>query len=209
MILEIEKERILQNLIRQLNSFFDISSFEKKSLIGLHDSVLMRCENCFIHNENKYYKKEGDVYFNPFHSAQYTIYLYYFSNSIFKNENNRILSDKIYYLNKIMNACDLYYEIALPDIFMLDHPVGSVMGRATYGKYFSFGQNCSVGNNNGIFPIIGDYVKMSANSMILGNSYIGDNVTIAAGVCVKDQDVPENSLVFGYSPNLIIKHKKV
>lgn len=108
-----------------------------------------------------------------------------------------------------MNACDLYYEIALPDIFMLDHPVGSVMGRATYGNYFSFGQNCSVGNNKGIFPAIGEYVKMSANSMILGNSNIGDNVTIAAGACVKDQDIPQNSLVFGSSPNLIIKPKKV
>lgn len=37
-----------------------------------------------------------------------------------------------------MNGCDLYHEVNLPHYFTLDHPVGSVMGRAEYGEGFQF-----------------------------------------------------------------------
>ena len=37
---------------------------------------------------------------------------------------------------------------------------------------------------------------------------IGNNVDIGAGAIVKNQDVPNDSIVFGESPNLIIKTKK-
>ena len=107
-----------------------------------------------------------------------------------------------------MNGCDMFYEVKLPEFFKLDHPVGSVLGRAQYGEGFTFGQNCSVGNNNGIYPVIGKNVKVCASGSIIGNSHIADNVIIGAYCCVKDQDVPANSIVFGQSPNLIIKEKK-
>lgn len=209
MKLEIEKESILNGINRQLSSFFSISDEEISVMQFLIEDVLSRCERCFSKSTNKYFFKDSEVYFNPFHSAQYTIFLYYFSNSIFKEGKKfSLLSDKIYYLNKIMNGCDLFYEVKLPDFFTLDHPVGSVMGRADYGNYFAFGQNCTVGNNRGIFPIIGEHVSMSANSMILGNCKIGNHVILGAGTCVKDQDVPANSIVFGSSPKLIIKPLK-
>ena len=108
----------------------------------------------------------------------------------------------------MLNGCDLFYEVELPDFFILDHPVGSVMARAQYGEGFLFRHNCTVGNNHGIYPIIGKNVELCANASILGNCHIGDNVTIGAYACVKDQDVPDNSIVFGQSPNLIIKTKK-
>ncbi len=38
-------------------------------------------------------------------------------------------------------------------------------------------------------------------------SNIGDNVFISAGAFVKDQDIPNNTIVFGKSPNLILKQK--
>ncbi len=50
--------------------------------------------------------------------------------------------------------------------------------------------------------------RMCMNSAIIGDCHIGDNVTIGAGALVKDEDIPSNSLVFGQSPNLIIKKKK-
>jgi serine O-acetyltransferase len=123
-------------------------------------------------------------------------------------KSNYLLADKLYYLNKILNSCDLYHQVNLPDIFFLDHPVGSVMGRALYGDYFSFCQNCTVGNNRGIYPVIENHVSMCANSMIIGNCHIGDNVILGAGTMIKDENIPANSLVFGQSPNLIIKPRK-
>lgn len=106
-----------------------------------------------------------------------------------------------------MNGLDLFYQVELPEYFTLDHPVGSVIGRGKYSNGFSFGQNCTVGNNK-IYPILGKKFRMCANSTILGNCKVGDNVTLGAGTLVKDQDIPSNSLVFGHSPNLIIKQKK-
>ena len=158
-------------------------------------------------NPNKYYSRDNETYFNVFHSGQYCIYLYYLSNEVWKLGNS-LLADKIYYLNKIMNGLDMFYEVELPDYFSLDHPVGSVIGRAHYSNGFSFSQNCTVGNNKGIYPVLGENFRMCANSMIIGNCHVGDNVTLGAGTLVKDQDIPSNSLVFGQSPNLVIKHKK-
>ncbi len=207
---EITKEDIINGMIQQLKSFFAVADDEINIINSLGEDVMKRCKVCFSESRNKYYSKEGEVYFNPYHSGQYTIFLYYFSNTIFKkNKNYARLADKVYYLNKIMNSCDLFYEIELPEIFMLDHPVGTVMGRATFGNHFTFGQNCTVGNNKGIFPVIGQNVSMTANSMIIGNSNIGNNVIIGAGACVKDQDIPANSIVFGNSPNLILKKRNL
>ena len=209
MIFEISKEDIIKGMIRQLTSFFAISPIEINFINTISEAVFIRCELCFSKNENKYYSKKGEAYFNPYHSGQYTVFLYYFSNSVFKVDNfNSKLADKIYYLNKIMNSCDLFYEIELPEIFMLDQPVGAVLGRAKYGNFFKFTQNCTVGNNNNIFPTIGENVSMAANSMVFGNSKIGDNTIIGPGAIVKDEDIPTDSVVFGHSPNLIIKKRK-
>lgn len=53
----------------------------------------------------------------------------------------KILADKIYYLNKIMHACDLYYEVCLPNVFKLNYTVGSVVGCSIYGNGFELGQS--------------------------------------------------------------------
>jgi serine O-acetyltransferase len=209
MIFEIPKDAILKVLIGQISSFFSITAAELNTINELSDEVFERCDICFSKNENKYYSRNGETYFNPFHSGQYTVFLYYFSNTIFKKTKDQIiLADKVYYLNKVMNSCDLFYEIELPEYFSLDQPVGTVLGRAKYGNFFKFTQNCTVGNNKNIFPTIGNNVTMTANSMVFGGSKIGDNVIIGVGTVVKDEDVPDNSVVFGQSPNLIIKKRK-
>lgn len=201
-------------LLRQLSSFYPLREEEKQTIDTWWEPVLEKMEYSFSHNRNKYYWKEingvREVWFDALHSCQWLMFLYRLGNTIFYNhegdkEAKRILCDKIYGLSKTMSGADLYYEIQLPEIFTCDHPVGSAMGRAVYGDHFSFTQGCTVGNNRGIFPHIGEYVSMKSNSKILGNSRIGDHVIISANSYVKDQDVPSNSIVFGSSPNLIFK----
>jgi serine O-acetyltransferase len=132
--------------------------------------------------------------------------LYFLSNSIFSNTPNaRTLADRVYFLNKALNCLDLFYEVKMPGIFFVEHPVGSVMGRASYGDYFMFMQNCTVGHNKGIHPVIGRNVCMMAGSKILGKCTIGDNVIVSANACVKDENIPSCSLVFGTSPDLVLK----
>ncbi len=207
MITSVSQSEILSILIHQLESFFPINEEEKACITGLIERVMVRLEHCFIFNPNKYYHRNNETFFNPFHAGQYTVFLYFYSREIFLNGNS-LLADKIYFLNKIMSSCDLFYEVELPEFFMLDHPQGTVMGRAKYSNGLSFSQYSTVGNNNGIYPVIGENCRMCMNSAIIGNCNIGDNVTIGAGALVKDEDIPSNSLVFRQSPNLIIKKKK-
>lgn len=118
------------------------------------------------------------------------------------------MCDKIYALNRTLSSADLYYEVELPDFFTFDHPLGAVMGRAEYSDYFEFSQGCTVGNNNGVYPRFGERVFMMSDSKVIGDCEIGSNVIIGANACVKDQDIPSNVLIFGESPNLVIKENR-
>lgn len=211
MKIEVSEQELLAVVVKQIGNLFIINESEIEALRKELPSVLGLLEENFIHSNNKYYFRDGEAYFSPFHSGQYCIFLYYLARRIAHPEEglgDKMLADKLYYLNKALNSVDLFYEINLPAHFGVEHPLGSVMGRATYGDEFFFYQGCTVGGNHHVYPVIGDNVKMCANSTILGNSHIGNNVTLGAGALVKDQDVPENSNVFGQSPNLIIKQKK-
>ena len=197
-------------LIRhQIHNLFLLEPIEEEVLTNLLPEALHKTEKCFSQSTNKYYKKDGEVFFSIYHSGQYCIFLYFLARQVFlENTEHRSLADKIYYLNKALNGLDLYYEIEMPDVFHLDHPLGSVMGRANYGSNFTFAQLCTVGNNKGIFPKIGKNVQMLSGSKILGNCIIGDDVIISANTYIKDTNIPANSLVFGDSPNLVIKQRK-
>ena len=214
MQLLISRSQILDNLCRQIDSFFSCQKNEQSVLEAYLDKALERVERCFQGVDNKYLKNEsGKVRFNPFHSIQYMTFLYYFANELYRNGMPSTLCDKLYYLNKTMNGLDIFYAIKLPEVWSAEHPVGSVLGRAKYGDGFFFYQGCTVGGNKGKdgilhYPVIGNNVRMYANSSFIGKCNIGDNVILGAGTLVKDTDIPSNSIVFGQSPNLIIKENK-
>jgi serine O-acetyltransferase len=193
----------------------DIADFTnqqlKNLLISNHDVTpyvkdsLDRTLSCFEPNNNKYYARNRNI--SVFHSGQYSIYLYYLANTIYKKSGDTELASKIYYLNKILHSVDWFYAIELPSYWGVEHPVGSVLGRAKYDDGLFIYQGCTVGGNKKRYPSLGRNVIMYSNSTILGNCNVGDNVIIATGTTVKDQDIPNNSIVFGESPNLVIKEK--
>lgn len=204
---DISKDRLVLNLVKRLSNFFEITEEDEQILNSKLDRVLSRLEKCIEGVDNKYFKREGKAFFSHVHSGQYLIFLYYFSNELVQVKPD--LMDKIYYLNKILHSVDIYGAIALPEIFFFEHPLGLVLGRAKYGNNFFAMQGCTIGGNKGCYPILGDNLKMYSNSKILGNSIIGNNVVVAANTYIKDQTIPENSIVFGSSPNLIIKENKI
>lgn len=118
---------------------------------------------------------------------------------------NNELSDKIYGLSKIISSADIFYGVKLPSIWFFDHPQGSVIGRADYSNFFSFSQGCTVGNNKGIYPQFDEHVSMFSDSKVLGNCKVGHHVIFSANSYVIDQDIPPLSIVYGVSPNIIIK----
>lgn len=213
MIFEIPKEEILMLTIKQVDNMFFLTDQDRLLIENQFNEAIERCQCCFKLNPNKYYNRGGEVYFNPFHSVQYMTYLYFLANSIYKSIGGNTTCDKLYYLNKSLNSIDLFYAVELPDFFMAEHPVGTVIGgKGQIGDGFLFYQGCTLGGfheSNGAisYPNLGNNVKMFAGSGIIGRSQIGNNVNIGAGTFIKNQDIPDNVNVFGQSPNLIIKLK--
>ncbi|MBD5552232.1 MAG: transferase [Lachnospiraceae bacterium] len=209
------RDNLENNLFSQLSSYW--GKYDTALIREGVDATLDRLDTifqCLNKRTNKYiWKQAYEPEFSPYNSVQYSIFLYLLSNSIYNRGGMTREADIIYYLNKIMHSCDWYYPIELPAVFYAEHPVGSVMGRAKYGDRFFFYQGCTVGgqrNKQGTinYPEIGNNVLMYAHSSIIGNAKIGNNVIISAGCMVKNDVVPDNALVFGSSPNLIIKIKE-
>lgn len=107
-----------------------------------------------------------------------------------------------------MNGCDIFYDVELPAHFTPSHQIGTVLGRALFGDGLYFLHNCTVGENHGKWPVIGKNCYLCAGSSVIGDCHIGDNVIVGAGCIVKNEDVPSDTMVFGQSPNLIIKNRK-
>ena len=162
-------------IFRQLESFFPPLNEEEKGLIvDCLKVVIPQCEYNFSHSENKYFSTEKNGHritrFDAFHSVQWMTLLYYLSHELYLRKSN--LCDKVYYLNKIMHSVDLFYAIELPQIWSAEHPLGTVMGRASYSNGFFFYQGCTVGGTKGkegriYYPVIEENVRMYSNSSIL------------------------------------------
>ena len=202
-------ENIAAQLKKQLNSFFicdDFSRIEEKL-----DEAYERCMIALSASVNKYLNPDGVPQFSLQHSGCWSVFLYYLSNSL-KNNGRIEDADKIYYLNKILHSIDWYCGIELPKHFMVEHPMGSVLGRAVYGDYLFVYQGVTVGGNISLndgelfYPVLGEYVTFFSNAKILGNAHVGNYVIFGANSCIINEDIPDHSIVFGQSPNLVIKH---
>jgi len=204
---------VVEQVIFHLKQFFGLSE-EEEALVRLAEKATVNtCLALFAVIDQPRYRNiriMEDIH--PLHSGQYTMFLYYLSRDVLcmNAPCSESIADKLYYINKSLNGVDLFHQIDLPKIMFMEHPLGSVMGRASYSNGFVFQQGCTVGGNvqaDGrlAYPVLGKNVRMFANSLIIGNSHIGENVYIAAQSLVKDEDVPANSIVFGQSPKLIIK----
>ncbi len=162
--------------------------------------------------KTQYYNKTGEVCFYLQHTVQQAVFLYYLSHDLYENDMEELAS-YVYYLNKILHSVEWFYAIDLPDVFFAEHPMSSVLGRAEYSNRFFVYQGTTVGGNRQgdkiFYPKIGENVIMYANSTILGNSKIGKNVIVSAGTYIKDENIPDNCLVFGQSPNIVIKKRSI
>jgi serine O-acetyltransferase len=191
----------MELLEKQLNSFF--IDVDMVKIGGGIEEAYRRCMVAISSTNDKYLKLDGAAEFKSEHSGCWSIFLYYLSNSLTNFAKKE--AEQIYYLNKILHSVDWYCEIELPDHFMVEHPLGSILGRAHYGDYLFIFQGVTIGGNNQAYPTIGTKVCFYSDAKVVGNSHIGDNVVFGANTYVKDEDIPSNSIVFGSSPNLIIK----
>ena len=208
LLLAMDEDGLFALVSRQLNALlcFDSES-EADDLYEGVKLALEKMEYLIPKCKNKYYFRDGKPYFNPFHAGQNTIFIYFLSRIVYAKLSNERLADRIFYLNRVINCINIFYTTELPDIFYLDHAIGTVIGKAVFSNYFQFRQNVTVGNNHGKYPRFGRNVHLWSGASVIGECIIGDNVIVSANTYIKDQDVPSNCLVFGNSPNLIFKQK--
>lgn len=106
-------------------------------------------------------------------------------------------AERIYRSLRAAHSIELFYEVDLPEHLMFVHPVGTVLGRATYGDHLVIYQNVGVGSDlNNNRPMLGRGVVLFPGAKVLGNTRIGDNVFVTANTVVQDVVVPDNCVVF-------------
>lgn len=167
---------------------------------GLRDSArlaLLRLEHCFSKIENKYFFDGKHVVFDHLHGDQYAMWLYMLSNQLLRDRTPPHWRKKLFLLNKSLHGCDIYFEVEMPAVFLLVHPLGTVLGRAEYADYFIAYQRCTIGSNYDAYPRLGRHVTLRPGSSVLGRCLLGDNVTLAAESLLLDRDLPENTTYIG------------
>lgn len=191
---------------KQLNNFFpDNNPVSELELLKAIEISEERIFYCFQNIRKKYFHDQGITHFNHLISDQYCMFLYMLANYYYRETKEELLATKLYYLNKALHSVDIFYTSHLPDIFLLIHPVGTIIGRADFSDYFIAYQGCTVGClNEGIFPTFKGETIMYANSQVLGKCIIEKNVCFAANSSVINKNIKENSVVLGQSPQLKI-----
>lgn len=194
---------------RQLTTFFPDADVSPHALMPYLDAALERVDHCFKHIRRKYYSDASGSQFDHLNTDQYAAFLYFLANTIFRNEGDPTICKKLFGLNKALHAVDVYYEVALPDIFGWQHPVGTVLGRATYADYAFFYQRCTVGGNLALeYPSLGRGVVLYGDTAVIGRASLGNNAWISVGTKVKDETIAPDTVVFGSSPSLTRKPAK-
>jgi len=169
------------------------------------DASLERTRIAFSNIHRKYYNDNGRVEFSHLNSDHMSAFLYLLGNTIYRAGGDIAVATKLFYLNKVMNGLDLYFSVSLPETFLLVHPVGSVIGNATYGDYLTIYQGCTVGADKGVYPTFGEGTILYSGVSVLGHTTVGDNVVFAANSFVINSEVPGNSVVTGQYPNHEVK----
>lgn len=73
---------------------------------------------------------------------QYSVFLYYYANCIWKLDGNMRFADKLILLNRTLSGMWCSYKNNLPDIFIFMHSVGTVLGNANYSDYLILLHKC-------------------------------------------------------------------
>ncbi len=172
------------------------------AIAPLLERALQRVEYCFDRIHRKYYRDGDEILFDHLNTDHFASCLYFLGNTVLRETQDTELPTRLFYLNKVMHGLDLFYSVAMPDIFFLVHPVGTVIGNAHYGDYLVVYQNVTVGADEaGIYPSFGTGTVLYAKSTVIGACNLGNDVVLGANTFILNTDVPAGSLVVGNYPS--------
>ncbi len=181
----------------QLNHIFpDGDIVNLGSELFLVEAALIRLDRCFREVSLKHYFDGQSTIFNHLFSDHYVMYLWYLSNEMFLAKGKCNIANKLYYLNKTLHGLDCMYDTLMPEIFLLFHSSGTMLGKASYGDYFIALQGCTVGSQKGKYPVFGKGVSLTANSSVIGDCNIGNRCTISTRTTIFQKNLAEDETAF-------------
>lgn len=193
-------------LARQLSTFFpdrEVAAVELRAAVA---GALERVEHCFSRVRRRGYWADGRATFDHLYTDQYAAFLWFVGNTLHKTGGDRRLATKTYALNKALHGLDVYFEVAMPEVFCFQHPVGTVIGRATLSNYLFVYQNVNIGGSIDLeYPVLGEGVVLFNGAAVTGATTLGENVWVGPQAQVKAGEVPSSSLVFGAGPGMVVK----
>jgi serine O-acetyltransferase len=134
--------------------------------------------------------------FEHLNSGHYATFLYYLSHALWKDSENNVEATRVFLLNKALNGIDLFYEVEMPDVFLIGHTVGMVFAKASYGNSCVFHQGCTVGRNQEARPTLESGVILYPHASVIGACHLRENTVVSPGVQLVNTDTPGNCLVF-------------
>ncbi|MEG0617049.1 MAG: DapH/DapD/GlmU-related protein [Oscillospiraceae bacterium] len=187
--------------------FPDNSSSKSDILDTAFDLALQKTEYCFSHIAYPSYCENNVVKFNHLHQDQYCQFLYILSRTLWEQNANSMLCDKLLYLNKALHSILITYKVQLPDIFLLLHPVGTVLGNAIYNDFLVVMQNVTIEQSDKLCTL-GKGVLLGAGSKILNGTVIGDNCSVGANVVLRKANLMQNQIAYNGEKGLEIVTRK-
>ncbi|BCA94943.1 hypothetical protein TUM19329_13040 [Legionella antarctica] len=205
MKLSLDHKSLTYYLVRQLEHFYPDQIDVKEGVVKVMPYVLERMDYCFRQIHKKYYFENGQALFNHLNSDHYSMFLYLIANEAYKHQFINV-AEKAFLLNKALHGIDAFYSIALPEVFLFVHPIGTVLGNAHYSDFFVVYQNVTIGTDvNGVYPIFGKANILYSKSSVIGHCTIGNNVCIAANAFIRNSNIPDDAIVLGLHPDVKIK----
>lgn len=205
MKLSIEKSALINYLSKQLELFYPDGVVVKDGLIHIMPTVIERMDYCFSHINKKYYIEDGQSCFNHLNADHYAMFLYFVSNEAWR-QNLILIATKAFLLNKALHGIDVFYSISLPNIFLFVHPIGTVLGNASYADFLVVYQHVTVGSDvGGVYPHFGKGCVLYSKSSAIGQCNLGSNVSLAAHSFIRNREIPDNTVVVGLFPDNNIK----
>ncbi len=163
-----------------------------------------------IHDLHRYEGEASKRFFVKlryfFFTPGYTFTYFFRKASACSNIFGKILYYPLFHITKVITGIQIPIGTKIGKGLKIGH-FGTIVvnPQAEIGENFNIAQGCLIGNALGKrkgVPKIGNNVVMSANSVIIGNVTIGNNVLIAP-LSFVNIDVPDNSIVIGNPATII------
>lgn len=213
MKLSLDKKQLMNYVRRQLDFYMpDDYQVSDEIMKNSLEAALERCENCFRHILLPGYREGKEAVFSHLHADQYATFLYFLGNTIWNTYQEKQLCDKLLNLNRILNGFFLSYKCPMPNVFILGHPIGSIIGNALYSDGLVVSQNVTVNthtNEKGEIDLkIGRECFLGAGATIIGNGTIGDRVSIGVNALIYNHAIEDDSVCMNDKNELIIRQRK-